>query len=42
VMNSRFQFCDYLDALSYDSAPPVKADRNGQFSVPIAGKWTEL
>ena len=42
VMNSRFQFCDYLDDLSYDSAPPVKADRNGQFPFPIAGKWTEL
>jgi len=42
VMNSRFQFCDYLDDLSYDSAPPVKADRNGQFPVPITDKWTEL
>jgi predicted dehydrogenase len=42
VMNSRFQFCDYLDDLSYDSAPPVKADRNGQFSIPITDKWTEL
>ena len=42
VMNSRFQFCDYLDDLSYDSAPPVKADRNGQFPVPIVDKWTEL
>jgi predicted dehydrogenase len=42
IMNSRFQFCDYLDDLSYDSAPPVKADRNGQFPVPIAGQWTEL
>lgn len=42
VMNSRFQFCDYLDDLSYDSAPPVKADRDGQFPVPITDKWTEL
>ncbi|MCP4260774.1 MAG: Gfo/Idh/MocA family oxidoreductase [Planctomycetes bacterium] len=42
VMNSRFQFCDYLDDLSYDSAPPVKADRNGQFPIPITDKWTEL
>jgi hypothetical protein len=42
MMNSRFQFCDYLDDLSYDSAPPVKADRNGQFPFPIPGKWTEI
>jgi len=42
IMNSRFQFCDYLDDLDYVSAAPVKADRNGQFPVPIAGKWTEI
>jgi predicted dehydrogenase len=42
VINSNFQFCDYLDDLDYVSAPPVKADQNGQFPVPVAGKWTEL
>ncbi|MDZ7616940.1 MAG: gfo/Idh/MocA family oxidoreductase, partial [Patescibacteria group bacterium] len=31
VVNSQFQFCDYLDDLSYDSPPPVKADENGFF-----------
>ncbi len=42
MMASNFQFCDYLDDLDYVSAPPVKADRNGQFPVPIAGQWNEL
>ena len=42
IMKSRFQFCDYLDDLDYVSAAPVKADRNGQFPVPIAGQWTEI
>jgi len=42
IMKSRFQFCDYLDNLYYDSPPPVKADENGQFPFPIPGKWTEV
>ncbi|MBN1804313.1 MAG: Gfo/Idh/MocA family oxidoreductase [Sedimentisphaerales bacterium] len=42
IMNSRFQFCDYLDDLNYDSAAPVKADDDGQFTFPIAGQWNEI
>ena len=42
IMKSRFQFCDYLDDLSYDSPAPVKADENGQFPVPIPGQWKEI
>jgi predicted dehydrogenase len=42
VMKSRFQFCDYLDELDYDSPPPVKADADGQFPFPIPGKWKEV
>jgi predicted dehydrogenase len=42
VMNSDFQFCDYLDRMNYDSPAPVKADANGRFPVPIPGQWTEL
>jgi len=42
IMKSNFQFCDYLDKLDYDSPPPVKADKNGRFPVPIPGKWKEL
>jgi len=42
MMNSKFQFCDYLDDLSFDKPVPVQADENGQFPVPIPGKWTEI
>ena len=42
MMKSDFQFCDYLDDLADDSPPPVKADENGQFPVPIPGQWTEI
>jgi predicted dehydrogenase len=42
MMNSKFQFCDYLDDLKADSPVPVKADENGQFPVPIPGQWKEV
>jgi len=42
MMQSDFQFCDYLDDLSPESPVPVKADENGQFPVPIPGYWTEF
>ncbi|MFZ5830392.1 MAG: Gfo/Idh/MocA family protein [Planctomycetota bacterium] len=42
VVNSKFQFCDYLDSLNYDSPPPVKADEEGFFPAPVAGEWVEL
>lgn len=42
MMKSRFQFCDYLDDLDYDSPAPVQADEDGWFPVPIPGQWTEV
>jgi hypothetical protein len=42
MMKSRFQFCDYLDDLDYDSPAPVRADEDGWFPVPIPGQWTEV
>jgi len=42
IMKSRFQFCDYLDDLSYDAPVPVRADENGQFPLPIPGQWKEI
>jgi predicted dehydrogenase len=42
IMKSKFQFCDYLDDLDYDSPAPVKADEDGRFPVPIPGQWKEV
>ncbi len=42
VVNSEFQFCDYLDTMNYDSPAPVQADENGFFPAPVAGEWKEL
>ena len=42
IMESNFQFCDYLDGLDYDSPVPIKPDGDGQFQVPIPGQWTEV
>jgi len=42
MMQSRFQFCNYLDDLDVDSPAPVQADANGQFPAPIPGQWTEV
>ncbi|MBI5395180.1 MAG: Gfo/Idh/MocA family oxidoreductase [Verrucomicrobia bacterium] len=42
MMKSEFQFCENLDALNENSPPPVKADENGQFPVPIQGQWKEV
>jgi hypothetical protein len=42
IMKSEFQFCDYLDDLDYYSPPPVKADEDGRFPVPIPGQWKEV
>jgi hypothetical protein len=42
VTNSKFQFCDYLDDLNFDSPAPVQADEDGVFPAPHAGIWEEL
>jgi predicted dehydrogenase len=42
IMNSKFEFCNYLDTLNEDSPAPVQADANGQFPVPIPGQWKEV
>ena len=42
VVNSKFQFCDYLDEMTMDSPPPVLADDEGYFPAPRASQWTEL
>jgi predicted dehydrogenase len=42
ITSSDFQFCDDVDNWDYDSPPPVMADEEGRFPVPIPGQWTEI
>ena len=42
ITKSDFQFCKDPDALNENNPPPVKADENGQFSVPVQGVWKEV
>jgi predicted dehydrogenase len=42
AMASEFQFCPDIDRLTYDSAPPIKADAHGRYPVPIPGAWVEI
>ncbi len=41
MFNSKFQFVENIDAMDYDTEPPVKADPEGYYPVPIPGEWLE-
>lgn len=42
VMASNFQWCPNLDQLNLSSPPPVLADAQGRYPVPVPGAWTEI
>jgi predicted dehydrogenase len=42
AMASSFSFCPQIDELTEDSSPPVQADAQGHYPVPIPGQWTEI
>jgi predicted dehydrogenase len=42
AMASLFQFCPNIDAMDYHTPPPVKADAQGRYPVPVPGAWSEL
>ncbi len=42
AMASNFQFFPGLDALTEDSAPPIEADAQGRYPVPVPGAWSEI
>ena len=42
MMNSDFQFCSNIADMDYDTEPPVKADADGRYPVPVPGVWNEV
>ncbi|MBN2505839.1 MAG: Gfo/Idh/MocA family oxidoreductase [Verrucomicrobia bacterium] len=42
AMASNFQFCPGIDQLTASSAPPLQADAQGRYPVPVPGNWTEI
>lgn len=42
LMSSDFQFCPNIDQLTYGGKPPVKADAEGHYPVPVPGEWSEI
>jgi predicted dehydrogenase len=42
AMQSNFQFCSYIDTMTEDSPPPVKADADGRYPTPVPGQWSEI
>jgi predicted dehydrogenase len=42
AMASNFQWCPNIDRLTEDSPPPVRADAQGRYPVPVPGEWSEM
>jgi len=41
ITKSNFQFVANIDAMNYDTKPPVQVGDDGYYPVPIPGTWLE-
>jgi predicted dehydrogenase len=42
AMASNFQWCPNIDAMNENSPPPIQADAQGRYPVPVPGAWSEM
>jgi predicted dehydrogenase len=42
MLKSKFELCPGIDSMSENSTPPVLPDANGQYPVPVPGRWIEV
>ena len=42
AMASNFQWCPNLDSMNENTPPPIQADAQGRYPVPVPGAWSEI
>jgi hypothetical protein len=42
ALASNFQWCPNIDRLDENSSPPIQANEQGRYPVPVPGQWTEI